>query len=89
MSIYYITILYCLLYGIAYQQSSDCVKKILNILFVLSFMVVFGFRYQVGVDWFNYIEVYNRHVNSTVLFDTLSWAIKPLICWLIMLTKVL
>ena len=70
MSIYYITILYCLLYGIAYQQSSDCVKKILNILFVLSFMVVFGFRYQVGVDWFNYIEVYNRHVNSTVLFDT-------------------
>lgn len=70
MSIYYITIFFCLCYGVVYQYSVNGVQKLLNVFFILSFLIIFGFRYQVGVDWFNYIEVYNRHVNSAVLFDT-------------------
>ncbi|MFM4937375.1 EpsG family protein [Aeromonas veronii] len=78
MSIYYVTIFICLFYGVIYQQSSHTVRSTLNFVFIFSFLIIFGFRYQVGVDWFNYIEVYNRHVNSTVLFDTTELGYKTI-----------
>lgn len=70
MSIYYGTIFFCLFYGVIYQQARLTVRNTLNFVFIFLFLMIFGFRYEVGVDWFNYIAVYNRHVNSTVLFDT-------------------
>ncbi len=78
MSIYYVTIFICLFYGVIYQQSTLTVRSTLNFVFIFSFLIVFGFRYQVGVDWFNYIEVYNRHVNSEVFFDTAELGYKAI-----------
>jgi len=78
MVIYYITIFFCIMYGYAYDQVSKEIKSYMNLFFVFMFSLVFGFRYEVGVDWFNYIGVYNRHVNSTVLFDTPEQAYKAI-----------
>ncbi|WP_445106201.1 EpsG family protein [Aeromonas veronii] len=50
----------------------------MNLFFILIFFLVFGFRYEVGVDWFNYIEVYNRHVRSEKFFDTPELAYKAI-----------
>lgn len=64
MTIYYITISFCLFYGYMYQHVESKVKVIMNLSFVLGFILTFGFRFEVGVDWFNYIEVYKRHISS-------------------------
>lgn len=70
MTIYYITISFCLFYGYMYQHVESKVKVIMNLSFVLGFILIFGFRFEVGVDWFNYIEVYKRHISSKSFFDT-------------------
>lgn len=80
MTIYYLTFLFLFIVGFIYERLQ--LKKgaeIFIIVFILLVMlVIFGFRHEVGVDWFNYIRVYERHVGDAWSFSTPEIAYKYL-----------
>lgn len=70
MEIYYITIALFLLIGYANESERNGVKESLMFTTMFLFVIIFGFRYQVGVDWFNYIIIYERQIENPFKFDT-------------------
>lgn len=78
MSVYYFTILYFLVIGYIYDRYDKGVKQLVFILTVMLFTILFGFRYEVGVDWFNYIDMYHRQVANIFSFDSLEVGYKLL-----------
>jgi hypothetical protein len=80
MLIYYIAIFITLIFGYAYGFRSSDGRRIngsfLIIAYIVPFVFIFGLRYEVGVDWDNYIRVYERLVNSGLKFDTLELGYK-------------
>jgi len=40
------------------------------LLFLVTLLAIYGFRFEVGVDWFNYIRVYERDVANALTFTT-------------------
>ncbi|KAE8177961.1 EpsG family protein [Photobacterium carnosum] len=64
MLIYYFFILICFPLGYAYNKSNENLKKFIMFFYMLSFVAIFGFRYEVGVDWFNYILAFHRYLDT-------------------------
>jgi len=56
--------------------NNDKVKIIFFVIFIFS--MIYGFRFEVGVDWFNYIRVYKRQVADIYAFNTLELGYKVL-----------
>ena len=82
MEIYYITILFFSGCGFLYEKlaldyrNTDRMKLIIFVIIVFS--IIYGFRFEVGVDWFNYINVYERQVADIWSFNTLEVGYKAL-----------
>lgn len=80
MTIYYLTFLTLFIIGFIYERLQ--LKKNAEIFFIafvlLLMQLVYGLRYEVGVDWFNYIDVYERHVGNAWSFSTPEIAYKYL-----------
>lgn len=82
MTIYYITIFFSLLLGYLYGRldkepiNNDKTKMIYFA--IITFLLIYGFRFEVGVDWFNYIRVYDRQVADIWSFNTLELGYKAL-----------
>ncbi|MCG9606869.1 EpsG family protein [Vibrio alginolyticus] len=80
MAVYYLTIFSFLGLGMLYERwaiDNDSTKN--NVLVILSLfllILVYGFRYEVGEDWFSYINVYNRSVVDIWEFDTIELGYK-------------
>lgn len=74
MVIYYVTIFIFIGLGYFYDRladeniNRDRTKVI--VLVIMAFSLIYGFRFQVGVDWWNYIRVYNRQVADISAFNT-------------------
>ncbi|PCE67628.1 EpsG family protein [Salinivibrio sp. YCSC6] len=62
MLIYYLTIFFLLFTGVFYERTREKDKPKIIVFVTTLLVLVYGFRYQVGVDWFNYINVYNRNI---------------------------
>lgn len=60
MTIYYVIIFTSLIFGFVYNYSDVSVRKIVNITFIVFFMILIGLRKEVGVDWYQYIDMYKR-----------------------------
>lgn len=77
---YYLTIILFVLFGYIYSRLSgingDRAK--LTIAAIITFTLVYGFRFEVGVDWFNYIRVYERQTANIWSFNTLEIGYKAL-----------
>ncbi|MGP9670043.1 EpsG family protein [Pseudoalteromonas sp. AOP31-A2-14] len=82
MTIYYLTIFAFLLLGLLYERlASENVnndKPKLIILTIGVFSLIYGFRFEVGVDWFNYIRVYERQVADIWSLNTIEVGYKAL-----------
>ena len=80
MTIYYLTFLVLFIVGFIYEHLQ--LKKGVEVFFIgitlLLMQLVYGLRYEVGVDWFNYIDVYKRHVGNAWSFSTPELAYKYL-----------
>lgn len=82
MSIYYVTIFIFVILGYFYDRladetvNNDRTKLITIVIFV--FCIVYGFRFEVGVDWFNYIKIYERQVSDIYTLDTFELGYKLL-----------
>lgn len=76
MFIYYLAIFLSIIYGFCYEKVTSDVKMAMNIFYVFLFVVIFGFRFEVGVDWFNYINVYNRQTANPFALDTSELGFK-------------
>ncbi|MFA0116641.1 EpsG family protein [Vibrio breoganii] len=68
MTIYYVTIFVFLMLGhfydrLASEDINNDKTKIIYIAIVV-FSLIYGFRFEVGVDWFNYITSYNMHIDD-------------------------
>ncbi|MEZ9778859.1 EpsG family protein, partial [Vibrio sp. 10N.261.54.A5] len=61
--IYYITIFLFIAFGYFYDRLSiyNNDRNIFVIFIVIMFLIIYGFRFEVGVDWGNYIRSYYRH----------------------------
>lgn len=72
MSIYYITIFLFLLLGFLYQRldTTSIMARGVVTTSIASLIVVYGLRYQVGEDWFSYLNVYFRSIMNPFSFDT-------------------
>lgn len=72
MFIYYLTFFFLFLVGF-FDERLRLKKesRAASVLFVaLVLLFVYGFRFEVGVDWFNYIRVYERDVINAFNFTT-------------------
>lgn len=82
MTIYYLTIFAFVLLGLLYERlASESVnndKSKLIILIIGVFSLIYGFRFEVGVDWFNYIRVYERQVADIWSLNTIEVGYKAL-----------
>lgn len=82
MTIYYVTIFIFVMLGYFYDSlayetvNNDRTKLIVIVVFIFS--LLYGFRFEVGVDWFNYINVYERQIVDIYAFDTLEVGYKLL-----------
>lgn len=78
MTIYYLTIILFLILGISYNRFifSNPLKVFGFCLFSISFTLIFGLRDEVGVDWFNYIRVYEKQITDEVYFNTIEIGYK-------------
>lgn len=78
MFIYYLTIFLSLSLGFAYSSrniSNGIRHSILSVFFIF-IIIVYGFRNEVGVDWFNYIRVYERLNYEPFSIDNLELGYK-------------
>jgi len=80
MGIYYFTIIIFISFGYIYERvgrgNNDKANVIAFIVFIFS--ITYGFRFEVGVDWFNYIKVYERQVADIWSLNTLEVGYKAL-----------
>lgn len=72
MTIYFVYIAILVLLGGLYARLrlSIGAQRCLLFVFFLASLLVFGFRYRVGVDWGNYVVMYNRYITATYFIDT-------------------
>ncbi|MGX5025888.1 EpsG family protein [Enterobacter asburiae] len=66
MTIYFVIILTAGILGYIYDKIDKDARAVMNALFTLYFTLVIGLRDKVGVDWYNYVRMYNR-------FNTVPW----------------
>lgn len=79
MTIYYVTIFLFIIIGCFYSRiSKDKDKDKVVLIIIVVFTVIYGFRFEVGVDWFNYIRVYERQTADIYALDTLEIGYKVL-----------
>lgn len=80
MIIYYITILALLVIGFIYSDNriSDGVKRLMVILSSVLLVMIFGFRHEVGPDWFSYERSFLIHIESVFDFTTFEVGYKYL-----------
>lgn len=66
MAIYYITIFVFVFIGVYYDKlaRNNLSTNGLIYLSIFFFSIIYGFRFEVGVDWGNYINAYNRHIDD-------------------------
>lgn len=77
MEVYYLTIVGFLLLG--YLKENDTVScNLMMVTTIILVSIVFGFRFEVGVDWFNYIKVMEHKVITPVTNDNLEVGYKLL-----------
>ncbi|WP_350939791.1 EpsG family protein [Vibrio metschnikovii] len=68
MTIYFSSIFIFLVIGYCYNKSDQNLKIIINVFCIIILTMVYGFRFEVGADWFNYIhalDLYNKKVSLT------------------------
>lgn len=80
MTTYYVTILIFIFIGVTYKNLpfKNDFKIFLYFLFCILFTFYFGLRTEVGVDWFNYIRVFNDHATDAYFLDTIEIGYKSL-----------
>lgn len=78
MAVYYITILVFIFFSAIYKISTKSVHAFLYLTSLSFLLVIYGSRTEVGVDWFNYIDVMHRHFLYRDEFITLELAYKYL-----------
>lgn len=76
MTIYYIIIIYSFLNGVLYDKVDSNIRRIINFQFISIFILIIGFRYHVGVDWFNYFNVYERSIVDPFSITTSEFLYK-------------
>ncbi|AAV81401.1 EpsG family protein [Idiomarina loihiensis] len=72
MLIYYFTFIFLFILGLGYQHlnlGKDSKVALIGCV-ILALLFIYGFRFEVGVDWFNYIRVYERDVANALTFTT-------------------
>ncbi|MEZ8109568.1 EpsG family protein [Vibrio splendidus] len=75
MYIYYFLIFLSLIFGRIYSRNEN-IRLLLITVYITFCFFVLGFRTEVGVDWYSYILVYERHVANPLAFDTLEIGYK-------------
>jgi len=72
MTIYYVTIfqLFITAFFCERLKLNATAVKLLVVIWLLLLLLTYGFRFEVGVDWFNYIRVYERDVENAFSFTT-------------------
>lgn len=70
MTIYFVIILTAGILGYIYDKIDKDARAVMNALFTLYFTLVIGLRNKVGVDWYNYVRMYNRFNNDPWHYDT-------------------
>lgn len=72
MTLYYITFLLLFFVGFFYERLPlNREAKLFFIFFsIVILQFVYGFRYEVGVDWYSYIRVFERDVSNAFVFTT-------------------
>jgi hypothetical protein len=78
MFIYYVSIFYFILAGVIYNKIDKNVKILFDIFSLLLFVVVFGSRFEVGADWFNYVRIYDSHQSDLNIFTHIEAGYKAL-----------
>ena len=80
MTIYYLTIIIFVVVGYGYDRMSWREKSsgqgVFLLFFAVVFSLIFGSRYKVGVDWYNYIEIYNKISVEGFIFNSLEVSYK-------------
>ncbi len=76
MFIYYATSLFCLTLGYIYDRDKGNNQVIYIYIATFFFSIVYGFRYEVGVDWLNYIVFYENSIVNLYSFDTIEVGYK-------------
>ncbi|MFS1909688.1 EpsG family protein [Vibrio sp. 10N.286.48.B7] len=72
MIIYVITIICFVIFGYCYDNADQALKRILNISVIIFLTILFGFRYEVGADWFNYIHAFEEYKYRDNFFETVE-----------------
>ncbi|MCK7459139.1 EpsG family protein [Idiomarina aminovorans] len=72
MLIYYVTFIILFILGFIYQRLNliGSASPISVSIVIATLLIIYGFRFEVGVDWFNYIRVYDRDVANSLTFTT-------------------
>lgn len=77
MYIYYLTILFFYISSFIYGKfRSISMRNIFDFYICTLFLFIYAFRYNVGVDWYNYIQVYQRLNLNPMSIDTPELAYK-------------
>ncbi|MDV6328053.1 EpsG family protein [Idiomarina sp. Sol25] len=80
MTLYYVTFFFLFINGFFYERlqlTKDAKILVVMCVFIL-LQVIYGFRYEVGVDWFSYIRVFERDVANAFVFTTPEFGYKYL-----------
>jgi hypothetical protein len=73
MTLYFIFMLFTFLYGLTLKHFIDSARVVHYLFYVLMFIFIFGFRNEVGADWFSYKANFNLYVNNiNEFFDGVS-----------------
>ncbi|KAA1152450.1 EpsG family protein [Pseudoalteromonas sp. FUC4] len=78
MAIYYFTIIIFIIFGYIYERVGRENNAKIIAFIVLVFSIAYGFRFEVGVDWFNYVKVYERQVADIWSLNTIEVGYKAL-----------
>lgn len=70
MTIYFVIILTAGILGYIYEKIDKDARAVMNALFTLYFTLIIGLRDKVGVDWYNYVRMYNRFNSDPWRYDT-------------------
>lgn len=76
MTIYFVIILTAGILGYIYDKIDKDARAVMNALFTLYFTLIIGLRDKVGVDWYNYVRMYNRFNSDPWRYDTLELLYK-------------
>lgn len=78
MFVYYGFIFFSLLFSFFYNKVGLLTRNYFSFLYILISILVFGSRFEVGADWYNYIRIYESYTEDLNILNKIEAGYKAL-----------